>query len=92
MTLDEPTTNIDYENKKGLAIALAQIIDTRASQHNFQIVIITHDEDFVSMMKNELAAKTTKFAMPEKYYFVSRKEGGDGHHYSKIEQIDWDEL
>ena len=44
------------------------------------------------MMKNELAAKTTKFAMPEKYYFVSRKEGGDGHHYSKIEQIDWDEL
>ena len=94
MTLDEPTTNLDYENKKGLAIALAQIIATRASQHNFQIVIITHDEDFVSMMKNELASGGAggKFNMPEKYYFVSRKEGGDGHHYSKIEQIDWDEL
>ena len=92
MTLDEPTTNLDYENKKGLAIALAQIIAIRASQHNFQIIVITHDEDFVSMLKNELSSQQGNFSMPEKYYFVSRKEGGDGRHYSKIEQIDWDEM
>eukprot|EP00957_Ditylum_brightwellii_P076458 5810668-Ditylum_brightwellii.AAC.1 len=44
MALDEPTTNLDYENKRGLAVALAQIIANRAAQHNFQLVCITHDE------------------------------------------------
>ena len=29
MTLDEPTTNLDYENKRSLATSLAQIIATR---------------------------------------------------------------
>jgi len=58
MALDEPTTNLDYDNKRGLAIALAQIIAARAAQQNFQIVIITHDEDFVTMMKNELSTQS----------------------------------
>ena len=50
MCLDEPTTNLDYANKSGLAIALAQIIASRSTQANFQLVVITHDEDFVTMM------------------------------------------
>ena len=91
MALDEPTTNLDHENKKGLAIALAQIIANRAAQSNFQLVVITHDEDFVSMMKNELATQTG-FNMPERYYQVSREEGVDGKFYSKISAVDWDEL
>ncbi len=91
MALDEPTTNLDYENKRGLAIALAQIIASRAAQSNFQLVVITHDEDFVSMMKNELSSQTG-FNMPERYYQVSREEGNDGKFYSKISAIDWDEL
>jgi len=91
MALDEPTTNLDYENKRGLAIALAQIIASRAAQSNFQLVVITHDEDFVSMMKQELSAQTG-FNMPERYYQVSREEGHDGRFYSKIHAIDWDEL
>jgi len=91
MALDEPTTNLDYENKRGLAIALAQIIASRAAQSNFQLVVITHDEDFVSMMKNELSSQTG-FNMPERYYQVSREEGHDGRFYSKINAIDWDEL
>ncbi|KAL7429484.1 hypothetical protein ACHAXM_001722 [Skeletonema potamos] len=91
MCLDEPTTNLDHENKKGLAIALAQIIASRAAQSNFQLVVITHDEDFVSMMKNELSAQTG-FNMPERYYQVSREEGHDGKFYSKISAVDWDEL
>jgi len=37
LALDEPTTNLDYENKRGLAIALAQIIANRSTQHNFQV-------------------------------------------------------
>uniref|UniRef100_A0A7S4K6V4 Rad50/SbcC-type AAA domain-containing protein n=1 Tax=Odontella aurita TaxID=265563 RepID=A0A7S4K6V4_9STRA len=91
LCLDEPTTNLDYANKRGLAIALAQIIATRASQTNFQLVVITHDEEFVTMMKNELSAHTG-FTMPDRYFQVSREEGSDGKHYSKIHAIDWDEL
>mmetsp|Transcript_6676 Transcript_6676/g.9616 ORF Transcript_6676/g.9616 Transcript_6676/m.9616 type:complete len:1419 (+) Transcript_6676:37-4293(+) len=91
MALDEPTTNLDYANKRGLAIALAHIISSRAAQENFQLVIITHDEDFVGMMKNELATHTG-ISMPERYFQVSREEGGDGSYYSKIHAIDWDEL
>ena len=59
---------------------------------NFQLVIITHDEDFVSMMKNELSAHTG-FNMPERYFQVQREESAsDGKFYSKINAIDWDEI
>eukprot|EP00934_Nitzschia_sp_Nitz4_P008970 Nitzschia sp. Nitz4//scaffold260_size33533//17430//22260//NITZ4_007879-RA/size33533-augustus-gene-0.12-mRNA-1//1//CDS//3329544683//8960//frame0 len=91
IALDEPTVNLDYNNKKGLAIALAQIIASRAQQSNFQLVLITHDEDFVAMMKTELSSQTG-FQMPEKYFQVRREEGTDGKFYSKIDAIDWDEL
>lgn len=79
------------QNKKGLATALAQIISARARQSNFQLVIITHDEDFVSMFKTELSSQTG-FDMPEKYFQVRREEAADGKFYSKIDAIDWDEL
>lgn len=91
MALDEPTTNLDYANKRGLATALAQIIAHRAAQDNFQLVLITHDEDFVALMKTELATHTG-FSMPERYFQVSRQQGNDGCYYSKIHSIDWDEL
>ena len=90
LALDEPTVNLDYKNKKGLAIALAQIIATRAQQRNFQLIIITHDEEFVSMMKTELST-LTGFSMPEKYFQVRREMAADGKYYSKINGIDWDE-
>ena len=91
MTLDEPTTNLDFENKRGLAIALAQIITARSSQQNFQLIAITHDEDFVAMMKNELSSQTN-FDMPEHYFQVSREEANDGKHYSKINAVGWDSI
>lgn len=91
MALDEPTTNLDYANKRGLATALAQIIAHRAAQDNFQLIIITHDEEFVSMMKQELSSQTG-FDMPERYFQVSREESHDGCYYSKITAIDWDEI
>jgi len=53
--------------------------------------MITHDEDFVAMMKTELASQSG-FTMPEKYFQVRREEGADGKYYSKIDAIDWDEL
>lgn len=51
MTLDEPTTNLDHENKAGLAEALARLVADRSRQQNFQLVTITHDEDFVDMVR-----------------------------------------
>ncbi|XP_068723636.1 DNA repair protein RAD50.L-like [Montipora capricornis] len=47
LTLDEPTTNSDEENIESLANQLASIIRTRQQQRNFQLVVITHDEEFV---------------------------------------------
>ena len=47
IALDEPTTNLDRENIESLASALADIVNKRAAQRNFQLVVITHDEDFI---------------------------------------------
>jgi DNA repair protein RAD50 len=91
IALDEPTVNLDYKNKKGLAVALAQIIASRQQQSNFQLVLITHDEDFVVMMKNELST-LPNISMPEKYFQIHREEGSDGKYYSKIDAVDWEEL
>ncbi|KAG1472956.1 hypothetical protein G6F56_001237 [Rhizopus delemar] len=49
-TLDEPTTNLDRENVESLAKSIAKIIQRKRAQANFQIVIITHDEDFVEYL------------------------------------------
>ncbi|KAF8852205.1 DNA repair protein-like protein rad50 [Acephala macrosclerotiorum] len=51
IALDEPTTNLDIDNIKALAISLNQIIKNRKHQKNFQLVIITHDETFIKEMK-----------------------------------------
>lgn len=91
IALDEPTVNLDYKNKMGLAVALAQIVASRSQQRNFQLILITHDEEFVGMMKTELA-NTTRVSMPEKYFEVCREQATDGKYYSKIHAKDWDEL
>uniref|UniRef100_A0A452IZS5 Zinc-hook domain-containing protein n=1 Tax=Gopherus agassizii TaxID=38772 RepID=A0A452IZS5_9SAUR len=50
LALDEPTTNLDRENIESLAHALVEIIKSRSQQHNFQLLVITHDEDFVELL------------------------------------------
>uniref|UniRef100_A0A673A5P9 Zinc-hook domain-containing protein n=1 Tax=Sphaeramia orbicularis TaxID=375764 RepID=A0A673A5P9_9TELE len=50
LALDEPTTNLDRENIESLAHALVEIIKSRSGQRNFQLLIITHDEDFVELL------------------------------------------
>lgn len=50
LALDEPTTNLDRENIESLAHALVEIIKSRSQQRNFQLLIITHDEDFVELL------------------------------------------
>lgn len=48
IALDEPTTNLDAENAESLAMALNNIIEFRKDQKNFQLIVITHDEKFLS--------------------------------------------
>ena len=50
LALDEPTTNLDRENIEGLASALGELVRVRRAQSNFQLLIITHDEEFVAML------------------------------------------
>ncbi|CAH6721879.1 DNA repair protein Rad50p [[Candida] jaroonii] len=51
IALDEPTTNLDTANARSLAISLNQLIESRKSQKNFQLIIITHDMEFLSHMR-----------------------------------------
>ncbi|CAH1258811.1 RAD50 [Branchiostoma lanceolatum] len=50
LALDEPTTNLDRENIESLAAALMDIVKGRSRQRNFQLLVITHDEEFVDLL------------------------------------------
>ncbi|KAI9837087.1 MAG: hypothetical protein M1819_000737 [Sarea resinae] len=66
IALDEPTTNLDRDNIRSLADSLHHIITVRQQQSNFQLIVITHDEDFLRYMKcNDFC---------DNYYRVSRNE------------------
>ncbi|XP_053688299.1 DNA repair protein RAD50 [Sabethes cyaneus] len=64
MALDEPTTNLDRENIGSLCESLRSIVSERESG-NFLLIIITHDEEFVT--------KLEKF---DTYYRISRDHNG----------------
>lgn len=51
IALDEPTTNLDRDNIKSLAESLHMIIKARQAQSNFQLIVITHDEEFLRHMR-----------------------------------------
>ncbi|KAI1639004.1 DNA repaire protein UVS6 [Biscogniauxia mediterranea] len=51
IALDEPTTNLDRDNIRSLAESLHEIIRARRSQRNFQLIVITHDEEFLRHMR-----------------------------------------
>ncbi|OII74684.1 uncharacterized protein cubi_00237 [Cryptosporidium ubiquitum] len=77
LALDEPTTNLDRFNIKGLAEALSYLIKFRKQQKNFQLIIITHDENFVRVMAQEQQC--------DHFFHVSKDEKG----YSTIRQVDF---
>lgn len=51
IALDEPTTNLDSDNIRSLAQSLHGIIRARQAQANFQLIVITHDEEFLRYMR-----------------------------------------
>lgn len=95
LALDEPTTNLDTENKYGLAQAITEyvclvfdtlrekksgianvswlrsIINARSKQENFQLVCITHDEEFVQMLSQTQSLGGSR---PEYYWRISRED------------------
>ncbi len=66
IALDEPTTNLDRDNIRSLAESLHDIIKARQQQSNFQLIVITHDEEFLENMR------CADFA--DYYWRVSRNE------------------
>ncbi|KAL0484574.1 hypothetical protein AKO1_011577 [Acrasis kona] len=80
LALDEPTTNLDFDNVSSLAESLQVIISERKKQSNFQLVVITHDEDFVH--------KLGRSDFVDHYYRIS-KDPSTG--YSRIDRQDFRE-
>ncbi|KUI62987.1 DNA repair protein RAD50 [Cytospora mali] len=74
IALDEPTTNLDSDNIRSLAVSLHGIIKARQSQTNFQLIVITHDEEFLRHMR------CSDFC--DKFYRVKRDE----NQCSKVER------
>lgn len=72
LALDEPTTNLDHNNIHSLCNALKKIVEEREKMGNFMLVIITHDEEFVSAMERS-----------EHHYKLSRDSKGR----SRIDKI-----
>lgn len=75
LSLDEPTTNLDKENILGLARALSSIVRARKAEGSFQLLIITHDEEFVQeLLRTECA---------EYFYRIRR----DAQQVPKVERL-----
>lgn len=68
IALDEPTTNLDRENIESLSEALADIVTMRSVQKNFQLLVITHDEEFID--------KLSRVDKVDRYLKVVRNERG----------------
>ncbi|XP_066998593.2 DNA repair protein RAD50 [Anabrus simplex] len=68
LALDEPTTNLDHENIKSLARALAEIVNSRMVNKGFQLIVITHDEDFLQRL--------TRVDKLQYYFRVKRNDQG----------------
>lgn len=58
LALDEPTTNLDADNARSLAESLRSLMEARKGQDNFQVVVITHDEEFAHQLGTREFAET----------------------------------
>lgn len=71
MVLDEPTTSLDYYNKEAVAQALIELVKTRREQSNFQLICITHDDEFGrTLLRDQNVGRLTD----GKYYRISREQ------------------
>ncbi|KAG5474285.1 hypothetical protein LSCM1_03065 [Leishmania martiniquensis] len=80
LALDEPTTNLDDDNARSLAEALRTLIQVRRAVKHFQLVVITHDEQFVRALGGQSL---------EKFYYVHKDREGA---FSVIDERTFDQL
>ncbi|CAM39585.1 RAD50 DNA repair-like protein [Leishmania braziliensis MHOM/BR/75/M2904] len=80
LALDEPTTNLDDDNARSLADALRTLIEVRRAVKHFQLVVITHDEQFVRALGGQSL---------EKFYYVHKDREGA---FSVIDERTFDQL
>lgn len=73
LALDEPTTNLDTENIAGLAEALSDIITERAGNKNFQLIVISHDEQFVQALGGRFTEHIWKVDKDQRGYSTLKK-------------------
>ncbi|CAG8455454.1 15228_t:CDS:2 [Acaulospora colombiana] len=67
--LDEPTTNLDDEHILNLASSLRHILESRRRQRNFQLIVITHDQNFSRMLgESEFSDKYIRVMKNEEGY------------------------
>jgi len=52
LALDEPTTNLDRKHINRLGKELAKLIDTRMTKENFQLMVISHDKEFIKSLSD----------------------------------------
>lgn len=71
LALDEPTTNLDDDNARSLADALRELISARRTVKSFQLIVITHDEEFVRAL-----GRGGGGIEAEGYYFISKDRQG----------------
>ncbi|XP_072391936.1 DNA repair protein RAD50 [Diabrotica undecimpunctata] len=75
LALDEPTTNLDKANISSLSDALSELITSRENQTNFQLLIITHDEEFLRSI--------TQVQSLDSYWQVKRNHKG----FSTVDKV-----
>ncbi|XP_074593370.1 DNA repair protein rad50 [Brevipalpus obovatus] len=73
LTLDEPTTNLDKDNIQAFADAVVNIVKSHQNR-KFQLIIITHDDEFLKCLRDSDC---------EFYYHIQKDEKG----YSRIEKL-----
>lgn len=76
IALDEPTTNLDKQNIEALAQSLNELLEMRKTQKNFQLITITHDQEFLRHIR------ASEYV--DHYYQVKR----DGDRSSRIVSTD----
>ncbi|KAK7056765.1 DNA repair protein rad50 [Paramarasmius palmivorus] len=79
LALDEPTNALDTENIDALASSLVDIINERKNHANFQLIIITHDENFLR--------KLGQSDVMEYYWYVDLFPVSNGTHCTKQEGL-----
>ncbi|EAR83969.1 DNA repair protein RAD50, putative (macronuclear) [Tetrahymena thermophila SB210] len=67
LALDEPTTNLDKLHAQKLGEQLCELIESRKGQSSFQLIIISHDKDFIHLMQQRQHCSD--------FYYVYKENG-----------------